>query len=889
MDTATAILTLQIALLIAAAIAFGIGVNTWRFRTLPGATYFILLMFGVAVWSIMDGIMPWAETTDLKTTYAQLSYIGIVSTPIFWFNFTYKYSGSKLSQFKYFRLSLYVIGAMILTLALTNDWHGLLYRSTSYHLGNYGLNFEYGPVFWIWVSVSYLLLLLSTILLIRTALTSSKLFQSQIVLLIIGAFLPWIGNFFYLIGWNIMEGFDLTPLAFVGVGGVSVSVVFQKRIFEVFPVAYATLFKSMSDSAFLLTPDYSIIDANESGIAMLNDDDWKGAPLRRYLANVPAKQFNEIVIFLDTVKNDGINNQIEISLPNEDGHSVWLAIAASPIEQRFGDGNNLLVTLREITQVRKNQERVQRTAKELERVNDIAQELLQEGSWERKMKYILKSVKEGFNTTYSFIWSVEDRDIHVRSQPNLLVTADILDLMAKINLTQRIDQFNQDLVAGEPIKIYDEELRTFLIGYPFMKKLNVWGVWTFVWKNYEPQDQSLQALKLMADLLGAAISREDYFNETILAKEEAIQANKAKTEFLSMMSHEIRTPLNAIIGISNIIDASENEADFKNHVSSLRHASTHLKSLVDDVLDFSKIEGGFLELSPREIHVNDLVKPIISSYKDWAAEKGIKLTLEWKATKKAVLLVDPVRLTQVLNNLVNNGIKYTQNGEVCLCVVEMPNNSLRFAVKDTGIGISKSDQKKIFEEFTQAYMGHDREHSGTGLGLSISTQLVKMMGSELKVSSELGKGSQFYFDLQNVIVRINSKYDEKEQVQQSIIKGNVLIVEDNNINMAIVRTLLSKWGLNTKEASNGEEAVAMAKNHHFDLILMDLQMPVMDGYEATKIIREKDTDVHIIALTASAMIDTIERAREAGMDDYISKPFQPLELQQKIETYISSK
>lgn len=886
METVSVILSLQFALLFAASIALGIAINTWKYRQLPGAMHFILLMVGVAVWSLLDGISPWIDTLENKIWTAQLSYLGIVSTPLFWFNFTYQYSGVRLKYARNFRVILYVVSTVILVLALTNSSHHLLYRSAQFNPGAYSLTFNYGPVFWIWVSISYLLLLLSTVLLVRTALYSSKLFQSQIVLLIIGALLPWIGNFFYLIGWNLLPGFDLTPLAFVGVGGLSVSVIFQKRLFEVFPVAYETLFQSMSDAAFLITPDFSIIDANQSGIALLDDEEWKGAPVKKFLNNLPSKHTNEVLIFLNEVKNTSESNQIELTVPTEDGGVSWLAISASPVQQRFGDKNNLLVTLREITQIRKNQQRIQRTALELERVNEIAKELLQEGSWERKMKFILKSIKEGFNTTYSFIWSIEDGDIHIKSQPDLLITADILNLMSSIDFNKHLDFLQQDLIAGEPIRIFDKETQTLVIGYPFLKKMKVWGIWTHIWVDDQPHDHSLQALKLMADLLGASMSREDYFNETLRAKEEAIQANKAKTEFLSMMSHEIRTPLNAIIGISNILDSSLDPSQFAQNIESLRHASSHLKSLVDDVLDFSKIEGGFLELSPREVHLNDLIKPIISSYQDWAKEKGLKLTLDLNIPKNAVLLVDPIRLSQVLNNLVNNGIKYTDGGHVNLAVKELPNRGVRFVVTDTGMGISKEDQKKIFEEFTQAYMGNDRQHSGTGLGLSISRQLVRLMGSELQVISELQKGSKFFFELDDVVVKIDEHYTENQRPVAEQISGNVLIVEDNNINMAIVKTMLSKWGLNTMEAHNGEEAVEIAQKHPFDIILMDLQMPVMDGYEATRLIRKHNKDVKIIALTASAMIDTIERAKESGMDDYISKPFQPSDLRTKVETYL---
>ncbi|NVK26982.1 MAG: response regulator [Flavobacteriia bacterium] len=883
------ILLLQVSLLIAALVALGLTFYALKYRQVKGGWNFVILMSGVAWWATMDGISPFFDSVETKTQLAQAAYLGIVITPVAWLSFVLSYAGIQINEYSLPRNGVFILGGAVLFGALTNDFHHLLYKEVLYTEGDYGPVFSYGPLFWSWVGCTYLMLLISTVMLIKTAVNSSQLFRSQIIQLIIGAFLPWAGNAAYLLKLNPVVGFDLTPLAFVAVGAISISVVFRKRLFEVLPVAYATLFHSMRDAAFLISSDFTVIDINSSGEKMLNGREWRGVNVNALTESLPDDTASELIEFLISAQHSSMSDRssLEMNLKLDSGTLVWLSISASPVIQNGDDKVNLLITIREITQTKVDQERIARTANELERVNSIAKALLQEGTWERKMKFISKMIVEGFDVNHSFIWSIPDNDIHVRSQPSIMASAEILDLTSKIGFSQILNEHKEALLRGDSLQINNDQHNAFILAHPFSRGGEVWGIWAHIWVNGIPDGPSLNALSLIAELLNSAITREDYFYETVNAKEQAVKASKAKTEFLSMMSHEIRTPLNAIIGISNILDQGEKEADFQEHKNSLKHASKHLKGLVDDILDFSKIEGGFLELSKREIHIESFMKSVIGTYKEWASEKGTELSLILDVTEDTLISADQLRLGQVINNLINNAIKYTEGGKVVVSVNKVGNNGLKFSVKDSGIGISKEDQKRIFEEFTQVYMGNDREHSGTGLGLSISRKLIELMNSKLLVQSELGVGSTFSFVLEDVIIGTQSQNQVTAPQEQVPLSGNILIVEDNKVNYTIVNAMLTKWGVKTHAAYNGQEALEFCENETVDLILMDLQMPIMDGYEATKAIRSLGVKTPIVALTASAMIDTIDRAKEAGMNDYITKPFQPAELREKLQLYLS--
>jgi len=373
--------------------------------------------------------------------------------------------------------------------------------------------------------------------------------------------------------------------------------------------------------------------------------------------------------------------------------------------------------------------------------------------------------------------------------------------------------------------------------------------------------------------------------ELVRAQQEAEAASLAKAEFLSVMSHEIRTPLNGIVGPIHLLMDEDPRADQKESLETLRFSAQHLLGLVNDILDYSKIEAGKLQLEEIELNLESLCRGVISTLAWQAEEKGLNLLLSFPQSLPSRYNGDPVRLAQILTNLVSNAIKFTAKGQVCLKVKE-GNGLVHFAVEDTGIGVPLDKQATIFEKFSQAEAHTSREYGGTGLGLSISARLVELMGGELQLESRPGKGSIFYFQLPLYPVTSVGAHNTILQTREGLVGARILVAEDNPLNQKIARRFLEKWGAEIAMASNGQEAVDVIQNFQPDLILMDIRMPIMDGIEATRHIRNQQNSVPIIALTASALPDEVKEMKEAGVNEWVSKPFNPDDLKARLCAYL---
>lgn len=425
---------------------------------------------------------------------------------------------------------------------------------------------------------------------------------------------------------------------------------------------------------------------------------------------------------------------------------------------------------------------------------------------------------------------------------------------------------------------------------------------TFSQFKEDAEQQTLELLQKEKELnyeLNAKQQKlEKYITQLEVATDELAKSTQAKSEFLATMSHEIRTPMNAILGMTHLLKQDSPRKDQVEPINILDFSGKTLLSLIDDVLDFSKIEAGKIEFEKIEFELNKLVNVILESFRVTAKNKGISLETEIGEKIPNSLIGDPARLTQILNNLYSNALKFTEEGEVRLTIklLEELDESVRlqFAISDTGIGIEPERQNTIFDSFTQANQNTKRLFGGTGLGLSISKQLVELQGGKISVDSEVDEGSTFFVELtfeKGTPQSQTIEAQEKETSTKGLSGLKVLLAEDNLVNQKVMLRFLERWNVEMKVVDNGEEAVKVLKEEHFDVVLMDLQMPVMDGYEASEAIRKLDDPykrkIPIIALTAAALKEVREKVYAAGMNDFVTKPFNPADLEQKLHQYIS--
>ncbi len=386
--------------------------------------------------------------------------------------------------------------------------------------------------------------------------------------------------------------------------------------------------------------------------------------------------------------------------------------------------------------------------------------------------------------------------------------------------------------------------------------------------------------------------------ELFLAKEEAEKSSQAKAEFLSVMSHEIRTPMNAVVNITNfLLQDNPNDSQIEN-LNILKFSADNLLAIINDVLDFNKIESRKVVFEQIEFDMLRLIDSIQYSMESTAKLKGIQFEVVCKSKLDRFLIGDPSRLTQVLNNLISNAIKFTEKGYVKLLVEVLEETdsdiSLHFVVEDTGIGIAEDKQVHIFEMFTQASTDTTRKFGGTGLGLAISQKLINMQGSTIQLKSSLGEGAVFSFELKfgkGALVGVGKPSRRIIEAKDSLLKGtHILVVEDNVINVMVVKKFLQRWGVKITRAADGLEALELLKKQSFELILMDIHMPNMDGYTAAKAIRKMKGNyykkVPIVALTASALTDDRQKVFDSGMNDIVVKPFIPHELYETLKKYL---
>jgi PAS domain S-box-containing protein len=446
-----------------------------------------------------------------------------------------------------------------------------------------------------------------------------------------------------------------------------------------------------------------------------------------------------------------------------------------------------------------------------------------------------------------------------------------------------------DLI-GTPCKVW--------MGVPLKADNNIIGVMCLQDYNDENKfsQDDLYILDFIANQIAIALQRRMMLDNLISARQRAEEAAQSKQLFMSTMSHEIRTPLNEVIGITNLLLQGNPREDQMDFIKTLKFSGNHLLTLVNDVLDYNKMESGKLIFEQTQFNLSDFLDEIFRSYSFRSKAKHLNFEIKKESAVPTEVIGDPVRLNQILSNLLSNALKFTKRGSITVIIKELKRidnkSEMEFAVTDTGIGITRDKHTLIFEGFTQASPDTTRHFGGTGLGLAICKKLIELQGGKITLDSEPDKGSTFRFTLTFGIPALENQNRQVEVAENySGLSGKrILVAEDNKINFFVANKFLIGWGVIVTHAENGQLALDELRKADYDLILMDLHMPIMDGIEATRIIRksenEKIRNIPIVALTAAIMSESHDKIDDLNINDYVLKPFKPHELFEKIKKHI---
>jgi PAS domain S-box-containing protein len=445
-------------------------------------------------------------------------------------------------------------------------------------------------------------------------------------------------------------------------------------------------------------------------------------------------------------------------------------------------------------------------------------------------------------------------------------------------------------LVGTPCRVW--------MGVPLLVENEIIGVMCM--QDYYDENKfshdDLHIMEFIANQIAMTIQRRMMLDNLIRERQKAEDAAQSKQAFMSTMSHEIRTPLNEVIGITNLLLQGNPREDQMDFINTLKFSGNHLLTLVNDVLDYNKMESGKVVFEKIRFDLSGFLAEIMRSYSFRSKSKNLKFDIVKYNELPLEVIGDPLRLNQILSNLLSNALKFTKAGSISVTARELSRKGnesiIEFSVIDTGIGIAKGMQHRIFESFTQASPETAREFGGSGLGLSICKKIVELQGGKITFDSELGKGSTFRFVLPFGIPEKSSKPQSPDKPEDySGLEGKrILVAEDNKINFFVANKFLSNWGVMVTHAENGQIALDILEKENFDLILMDLHMPVVDGIEATRIIRESSDprikNIPIVALTAAIMSESQDKIEDLKINDYILKPFKPSDLFERIRRNI---
>ena len=550
-----------------------------------------------------------------------------------------------------------------------------------------------------------------------------------------------------------------------------------------------------------------------------------------------------------------------------------------------------------------------------ERKNQLLQEILYNISSEALKQMDIKEIYPTIVHELSRIWdtnnffiAIYDKESDTLSLPFFADEKDnFQEIPTKKTITGYVIKTNKSVLLREnDLRLLEESGDIDLVGtdckvwmgVPLKVENNIIGVMCL--QDYNDENKfshdDLYVLDFIANQIAIAIQRRIMLDNLVVARQKAEEAAQSKQIFMSTMSHEIRTPLNEVIGITNLLLQGNPREDQMDYIKTLRFSGNHLLTLVNDVLDYNKMESGKIIFEQVQFNLNDFLDEIMRSYSFRSKAKHLDFEIRKEGNLPLEVIGDQIRLNQILSNLLSNALKFTNQGGITVIIRELERSGnqskMEFTVRDTGIGIALDKHSSIFESFTQAAADTTRNFGGTGLGLAICKKLIELQGGTIEVESVPAQGSRFTFVLKFQVSEKGSQAREREPVESFTgLEGKrILVAEDNKINFFVANKFLTGWGVIVTHAENGQVAIDKTKEEEFDLILMDLHMPVMDGIEASKIIRNsadpKINSIPIVALTAAIMSESHDKIDELNINDYVLKPFKPHDLFSRILKHI---
>ena len=875
-------------LVFAAIISMLLAFYAWLKKQTSAGILLSLLLFSASVWSGFYGLEILSSNIDLMKKYLFVSYFGISTLPVFWLMFAARYSGNDKWLNPFTTLLLFILPVVVVFMVSTNQFHHLYYKSIS--LGQidniYFLKLESGPGWWLNIIYSHILIITGFIFFVRLFFKVDHGQRIHIFFFLGSAVLPYIVNIFYVSGFRPFGFLDLTPVAFVAMGITIMFGVFAVRLFDINPLAVDLFFKNTQDAIFVRNTKGKIVNVNPAAQVLLetisSSEIFNEAP--------------EQSLFLDSNSSKDKSEISELKI-----YQKYYEKTNTRIFSSNGKSIGILTILREITKGKEAQEEIRKLAnlqnlliKMASNYINLRIDEMEEGVKQSLMEmglfagadraYIFNYNWEKNTCTNTYEWCAEGISKEIENLQNVslaelpewaathkqgkpLIVPDIF-LLDKDNPTRKMLE-PQGIKSMITIPVMVKSVCHGFIGFDFVKRYHL----------INENENTL--LTVYAEILVNLLKRAQLETNLIDEKEKANAANKAKSEFLANMSHEIRTPMNSILGFAEVMLNTTTDKQQKTFLKTILDSGRTLLSLINDILDLSKIEAGRLEITPEPTDVKKMLAEMENLFSHKVKEKNLDFIIEVDAKLPNAIIIDDLRVRQILLNLIGNAVKFTNKGfiKVKIDVVRLATSSVDFDLKviDSGIGIAGKNYQYLFDAFSQQSGQNSRQFGGTGLGLAITKRLVELMNGKISVESEQGKGSCFtvsFFDIKFSGAYLQRKEDFAWTDKNiSFKESKILVVDDISHNRTLVLTFLNRYNVELFEAANGEEAVAKALELKPDLIFMDIRMPKMDGYEATSLIKMNPltANIPVIALTASTMQDELNKVM-THFDGYIQKP-----------------